>query len=84
LEQVWQQTGEKPAELVGHELPEAIAHVWGYCIALDRTRVRGMGTFPISYMEIGAWSSLMGVQVTPFEVECIRAIDELFLAHTQG
>jgi hypothetical protein len=81
---VWQQTGEKPAELVGHELPGAIAHVWGWFIELNRSR--GMGAFapsPISYQDILAWSYLTRSEPTPFEVGCITALDAVWLSSAQ-
>lgn len=42
-----------------------------------------MGLSPISYVEIKAWDDLTGAGITPNEVNIIKALDNIFLAHNQ-
>lgn len=57
--------------------------VWGYFCELGAARgSSGFGPASISFTEIQAWSSLMGVQLTPWEVSMIRRLDVAFLTTT--
>jgi|WetSurMetagenome_2_1015567.scaffolds.fasta_scaffold82299_2 hypothetical protein len=38
-----------------------------------------MGHSPLSWGEIMAWGSLTGVQITPWEVDTLRAMDRGYL-----
>lgn len=40
----------------------------------------GMGLNPITFESLAAWSALSGIKPTPFEVRCIRRIDDAYLA----
>jgi hypothetical protein len=80
LEQVWQQTGVMPPELVGHELPDAIQHVWNWFLKLNGRRGIGFNApNPITYQDILAWSHLMQIEPTPFEVDCIVDLDAAWI-----
>lgn len=84
LEQVWEQTGKRPAELVENELPEGTAHIWEWFLDLHRSRTSGaMTANPIPYSEILAWSTLTGNNPTPWEVGCLAALDAVWLNSTR-
>jgi hypothetical protein len=40
-----------------------------------------MALNPLSYSEMAAWDNLTGAGVTPKEVQIIKALDNIFLAH---
>lgn len=40
-----------------------------------------MALNPLSYSELAAWNDLTGAVVTPKEVQIIKALDKIFLAH---
>ncbi|MCY1042711.1 hypothetical protein OV208_15410 [Corallococcus sp. bb12-1] len=77
-------TGEVPAELLGeHQLPDSLAHVWGWFAELSNAR--GAGAFslnPISFQDIESWARLTGSRPTSFEVQLLRRLDEAFLVET--
>lgn len=77
-------TGETPADLVGEdELPGSLAHVWEWFTELSNAR--GAGAFslnPISFQDIESWARLTGNQLTSFEVQLLRRLDEVFLVET--
>ena len=39
----------------------------------------GFGPNPISHMEIMAWGSNMGVVLSPFEIDTIKKMDNVYL-----
>lgn len=57
-----------------------MAHVWSWFLELRRSVGGGYGIVPISYSEIDAYSRLMRVQMSPFEVRLIRLVDEACVA----
>lgn len=61
--------------------PMEVKHIWEWFIDLDETRQVGMGVNPICFTEIQAWSQLNRIDLKPFEVEAIRAIDREYLKH---
>jgi hypothetical protein len=78
---VWEQTGVKPDELVEVDCPEGIKHVWGWFLRMHKRR--GMGATapnPITHPEIMAWAYLADTDPTPFEVECLEGLDDLWLS----
>lgn len=79
LVSVWKQTGVKPDELLEIECPDAMHHIWGWFVTLNSTRSHGMSINPISFQDIWAWSQLTENEPTPFEVDCITSLDDLFL-----
>lgn len=52
-------------------------HIWEWFLDLSLARPVGYGPTPISFSEIEAYSRLMGVEITPWEVEQLRRIDRL-------
>jgi hypothetical protein len=75
------QTGVAPPELEVPPCPAELAHVvaWYYELAGGRA-TGGFGVSGLPYAEIDAWSRLMQVALTPFEVHVLRRIDQAFVA----
>ncbi len=86
LESVERQTGVRPSDLDGPDMPPDGAHVWVWFLALCEGRSSsGFGPNPISYLDILAWSLLTGTIVRPSEVAAIMALDrEYFVAQASN
>jgi hypothetical protein len=78
-ESVQRQTGKTPAALAEiPEIPDALVYLWNWFCELDAARGgSGFGINPLSYNEIKAWATLMGVQPAPWEVAAIKRIDSV-------
>ena len=70
-----------PNELDVEPLPYELEHVWQYFLQLHRKRTHGMSPNPISDEAILAWQRRHGIELTPFEGECIDALDEIYLSN---
>ena len=79
LEAVQRQTGKKPEELCGPELPPEGAHWWHWWCELAQGRQNGLAVSPITWADVAAWAALTGRQLDPFDLNAIRAIDAAFV-----
>jgi hypothetical protein len=80
LESVERQTGKRPAQLDGPDLPDQGAHLWGWFADLSRGRqMGGMGPSRLTYADMQAWIALMGVAVEPWEIRALLRIDSAWL-----
>ena len=79
LESVQRQTGITPEQLAVDELPDCIAHVWLWFCQLSPKRAVGMAAGPIASLEIEAWARLHRIEMTPFEVTALEALDTVYL-----
>lgn len=62
------------------ELPLDFAHIWNAFIELHQARgSNGFGPVPISHMEIASYRAVTGVDLSPWEVKVIRALDTLYI-----
>lgn len=60
-------------------------YLWRQFTSLHRARTsNGWGPNPITWSELDAYCRLTGVQLDPWEVEAIRALDEAFLDAAAG
>lgn len=76
------QTGIMPPQLDVPPIPHELVHVWDYFCQLSRKRTNGgLAANPISDEQITAWERRQGFRLTPFEGECIDALDEVFLSN---
>lgn len=67
-------------ELAGPECPEELAYVWAWFLELHATRgFNGMVPNPITFAEIGAWSSLTRTFPLPSEVDLLRRLDMVWM-----
>lgn len=62
------------------ECPRGGESVWQAFCQLGRTRARGLGAGPITFVEIEAWQRLCGVILSPWELDTLIAVD----AHVLG
>ena len=63
------------------ELPLEAQYLWAWFQEISRARGgNGFGPNPISFLEVYAWSTLTGMEIRPFEVEAIIAIDRCYVA----
>lgn len=75
------QTGEEPEELKVPPVPAGTERLWAAFNELRGTQSPAAGgAAPISMTEIAAWQGVFGVQLTPWEVETVLALDRAALA----
>lgn len=80
LESVERQTGRRPAELDGPELPADGSHIWAWFLELSTGRgSNGFGPDPISWLDLLAWTALTGMITRPAEIDAIMALDRAWL-----
>lgn len=81
LESVYEKTGKLPAQLDVPDIPHELAHVWEYFAQMSAKRTCGaMSANPISDEQIMAWERRHNIRLSPFEGECIDALDQAFLS----
>ncbi len=60
--------------------PAAALYLFGWFNELSGGRQsNGFGPAPFSFAEIAAWSELRGVRLAPWEVDCLKLLDRLWL-----
>jgi hypothetical protein len=70
-------------ELERPTLPAALVYLWNHFIQLHRGRsYNGFGANPISWNDFHAYCQLTRTALTPWEVETIRMLDEVYLEET--
>ena len=69
-----------PDQLDVEPFPYEVNHIWEWWLTLQASRPIGMQSGHITYAEIHSWSTVLKINVTPFEVRCIMALDSLYLA----
>lgn len=80
LVSLWKQTKVIPPQLDLPPIPFELQHIWDWWEDLDATRQRGLATNPITYTEIERWAFLLKINLDPFEVRCIMALDSAYMA----
>lgn len=74
-------TGSAPPELIPLPIPPGGSAIWSVFLDLNSRRGNnGMGPSPIALADVVAWQQLMGVDLTPWEVETILHLDAAALA----
>ncbi len=80
MESVSKQQGFKDPDLDVGEPPPEFIYLIEWFADLHQARQSGMGgPSPISYSDILSWRELLRVDIKPYEVEIIRAIDNVYL-----
>lgn len=79
LTNYWRQSGVCPEQLNHPPIPYELSYIWDWWVDLQKTRPIGMGEGHITYSEIMNWSTLLKINVDPFEVRCIMALDSAYL-----
>jgi hypothetical protein len=60
--------------------PEAVAYLLGWFHELSGGRQSyGFGPAAFTFAEICAWSDLKGIRPAPWEVDCIKTLDRIWL-----
>ena len=81
---VQRQIGRVPKELENLvEMPDCMKDYWQWFLKLSNRRPSGMGVSAISYYEMMAFFTLIGVNPDPYEIEIIEAFDRVALKHYQ-
>jgi len=65
------------------ELPHTMLDVWNWFAELNSTRPVGMAVGAITYTEIKNYFDLLGIEVTPQEVQIIKMLDRVSLKHSE-
>ena len=73
-------SGAATDPLLLHTAPPEGAALWDAFVALNGARPVGMAPGPVPPSEIVAWQQLMGLRLTPWEVETLMAMDRAALA----
>lgn len=79
LKSHWRQTGVMPVELEFVPVSFEVAHLWDIWIELDRMRDVVMDVCHIKASEMEAWLRLLKMDLTPFEVRGIMAIESEYM-----
>jgi hypothetical protein len=61
------------------ELPKEGRATWATFLELHQTRSSGMGIGAITYTEIDAWQRVTGIDLDPWEIVAIKALDVEFI-----
>ena len=72
---------EKVEELgYSTECPEELQWLWNAFGEVSRGRTsNGYGPNPISWSEFGWWAQLSRVELLPWEIDTLRALDDIYL-----
>lgn len=69
-----------PRELDVPDLPVELKYLWNHFQALSRKRTVGLNAEnPLSDLEIMAWQQRNKITFTPFENDCIDALDQAYM-----
>src|SRR5210317_886346 len=84
LEQVAKQLGKQLEDIEQANadaiFPDIASHLWTTFLQLHDGRTYGMsGPNPISYDIIKAWCDLTGITLSPWEIETIKSLDNLWI-----
>ena len=75
LEQIAKSLGHFPEEYFGPEIPEEMQYIWNWFIELHNARGQG----GLAFSEIKCWCDMFEIELSPFELEAIKAVDVCFL-----
>lgn len=71
---------ELEAELAVPPFPDGLDYLWNAFLRLARRRGgNGFSMSPITWSDIDAFVRLSGVRFSPWEIEIIESLDELFI-----
>ena len=66
------------------DLPEELVWHWNAFCELDRRRTAGFVPNPIGYNDIGWWAQHQGIELEPWEVDVLMALDDVWLEVWNG
>ena len=83
LQAVERSTKRRPPELDVPALPQACAGVWQIFLELHSRRAQGgFGPAALDEARLLNWQQLHAARLSPWEIECIFALDNAWLAST--
>jgi len=69
-----------PEQLESAFCPVEVKYLWEWFVQLSAKRTsNGFGSNRISDVEIMAWSNLRQIKLTPFDMQAIDAMDNIFM-----
>ncbi len=75
------QTGKRPPELDGPDLPPDLEHLWHWFLELHARRTsNGFGSNPLSWTDIFAWMTLTQPGARLEELKLVLALDNTWMA----
>lgn len=74
------ETGARPDPRLMSRVPRAVLALWDAFLTLHSARPAGMVAGAIPSSELLAWQQLQGVQLSAWEVDTLRAMDQAALA----
>lgn len=82
LRAVERQTGKVHSLIAnGPALPRGCSQLWADFIELHGSRgSTGFGAARITFADLKAWQDVRGVRLDPWELDTIRAVDDLWLS----
>lgn len=81
LELVAERTGELPEQLANApECPTGVAQLWADFLELHTSRSsNGFSVSRITWRDIGDWQNVRGVVLSPWDIDRINALDNMWL-----
>ena len=85
MQQVEKSLGHPPEELQQPPFPDRMAHLWQVFLDLHHGRMYSMGEpCPLTYESMTAWCSLTGIELSPWDVDVVKALDRVWMETMQG
>lgn len=78
-EAIERNTGHRPSELDGPEMPDGGLRAWNWFVDLNGARQFGMAANPISFAEMAAYFAFRGERPEQWEVGVLRRLDQVAL-----
>ena len=70
-------SGEVPPDLIVPTLSGGLDAIWDFFLQLHHMRGGGMGPCAITASDLLAFERLHGIELNPWEVDCILALDQV-------
>lgn len=82
LQAAWRASGKMPAMLANAPtMPEGCETLWRNFLELHDSRgSTGWGAARVTFADMDSWQRVRGTTLRPWEVECIRKADNLWLS----
>lgn len=66
------------------DCPIEVEYIWEWFLELDSIRNNSFSIGPITHQEIESWDRLNKLDIQPFEVRALRAVDKAYLIHNNS
>lgn len=76
---------ELEEELAVPDIPTPAAYLWNVFLRLhSRRSANEAGPAPLSWVEIAAFSKLLGINFSPWEIGVLEALDDVYLTEQRN